>query len=166
MPLTAPFRSAAMTQGAGGSCGQLPNLSQPLPRNTLCPRDRKGHPGPAHLGGAEDGGCLQVLLIIFLAGMDDQCDVAGVVCGELAEGTNNVVLGGEPAVAVRTGSGAGTARGGGSKVLAGSVPQQEAPQGPGLHSVGLPGPRGQRDGARQGSQITVSPFPTSSSPAQ
>lgn len=159
-----------MTQGAGGSWGRLPNVSQPLPGNTLCPRDRKGHPGPAHLGGAEDGGRLQLLLVILLAGMDDQCDVAGVVRGELAEGTNDVVLSSEPATAARTGSGAGTARcgegGADSEVLPGSAPQQEAPRGLGSLSMRQPSPRTQRDGARQGSQLTGSPFPTPSSPGQ
>lgn len=78
--------------------------------DTLCLRDRKGHPGPAHLGRAEDGGCLQLLLIILLARMDDQGDVARVVCSKLAEGTDNIVLGREPATAARIGSGAGTAQ--------------------------------------------------------
>lgn len=103
-----------MTQGAGGSWGWLPDVSQPLPGNMLCLRDRKGHPGPAHLSRAKDGGRLQLLLIILLAGMDDQCDVAGVVRGKLAEGTNDVVLGSKPAMAVRTGSVAGTAQCGGA----------------------------------------------------
>lgn len=41
--------------------------------------------------------------------MDDQGDVARVVCGKLAEGTDDVVLGSEPATAARTWSGAGIA---------------------------------------------------------
>jgi len=32
-----------MTQGTGRSWGRLPDICQPLPGNTLCLRDRKGH---------------------------------------------------------------------------------------------------------------------------
>lgn len=136
----------------------------------LCPRNRKGHQGPAHLGRTKDGGCLQLLLVIFLAGVDNQCDVAGVVRGEFAEGTNDVVLGSQPARAARVGSGASTARGSrarrSSKVLPGSAPPQQTPRGLSSLSVGQTGPGRQWDGARRGSQVTSSPCPTSSSPEQ
>ena len=50
-----------------------------------------------HLGRAEDGGGLQLLLVVLLARVDDQRDVARVVGGELAEGSDDEILCCQPA---------------------------------------------------------------------
>ena len=46
---------------------------------------------------AKDGGRLQLAVVLLFAGVDDQGDVAAAVGGELPEGSDNVVLHGEPA---------------------------------------------------------------------
>lgn len=51
-----------------------------------------------HLGRAEDGGRLEVPVVVLLPGVDDQGDVAAAAGGKLAEGPDDVVLDGEPGV--------------------------------------------------------------------
>lgn len=58
----------------------------------------EGGGGLTHFGRAEDGGCLKVLVVVLLPGVDDQSHMAVAGGGKLPEDPNYVVLDGEPGV--------------------------------------------------------------------